>query len=327
MKGKLVLLFALQFGLMLAIAGLTGAQDRAAPLGSGFTYQGELSRGDEPVAGPCDFQFGLWDAGSAGTQVGITQTIPGVPLDDGLFSVLVNAGGEFGAGPFAGEARWLAVMVQCPGDPGLVSLGRQALTAAPYAHYAGSAPWAGLAGVPAGLDDGDDDTTYTPGAGLELVGTQFGLLAGYQLPQGCTDGALAQASGGSWVCGGGGAYWSLIGNSGTTPGTHFLGTTDSAPLELRVSGTHALRLEPTGGSPNLIGGYGGNSVTAGVAGASIGGGGMQGAVNGVYANYGVVGGGIGNAAYGELSAVAGGERNAAGSLATVGGGGYNHAQG
>jgi hypothetical protein len=38
--------------------------------------------------------------------------------------------------------------------------------------------------------------------------------------------------------------WSINGNSGTTPGTNFLGTTDQVSLTLAVSGTAALRLEP-----------------------------------------------------------------------------------
>ena len=34
-------------------------------------------------------------------------------------------------------------------------------------------PWTGLVGVPADLSDGDQDTLYTAGTGLDLVGTQF----------------------------------------------------------------------------------------------------------------------------------------------------------
>jgi hypothetical protein len=65
--------------------------------------------------------------------------------------------------------------------------------------------------------------------------------------------------------------WSPNGNSGTTPGSHYIGTTDAVSLTLAVNGSPALRLEP-GDSPNLIGGYSGNSVAAGVEGATIGGG-------------------------------------------------------
>ena len=45
--------------------------------------------------------------------------------------------------------------------------------------------------MPAGLNDGDDDTTYTAGTGLTLAGTQFSLRAIYRLPQGCSGGQIA----------------------------------------------------------------------------------------------------------------------------------------
>src|SRR5439155_15374043 len=54
--------------------------------------------------------------------------------------------------------------------------------------------------------------------------------------------------------------WKTTGNAGTTPGTHFLGTTDNQPLELKVNNLRALRLEPGiedanhSGAPNVIGG-------------------------------------------------------------------------
>ncbi len=41
----------------------------------------------------------------------------------------------------------------------------------------GSVHWQNLSSRPAGLDDGDDDTTYTAGTGLVLTGTQFSLEA------------------------------------------------------------------------------------------------------------------------------------------------------
>jgi hypothetical protein len=69
------------------------------------------------------------------------------------------------------------------------------------------------------------------------------------------------------------SYLRLGGNAGTTPGARFLGTTDLQAPELKVNGARTLRLEPRTYSPNLVGGYGGNSVTADVEGATIGGGG------------------------------------------------------
>jgi hypothetical protein len=65
-------------------------------------------------------------------------------------------------------------------------------------------------------------------------------------------------------------YWQLGGN-GVGPG-QFLGSTNNQAVEIWVNNARALRLEPTAGAPNLIGGSTNNSVAAGAAGAFIGGG-------------------------------------------------------
>ena len=135
--------------------------------------------------------------------------------------------------------------------------------------------------------------------------------------------------------------WSLTGNAGTSAGTHFLGTTDDEPFELRVNGATALRLAPDATSPNLIGGFSGNSVGAGLGGAVIGGGGMGGDANRVTNWFGTIVGGRGNEAGGLDTFVGGGFRNrathfhavaaggqnnlAAGQLSSIGGGGFNEA--
>ena len=49
-------------------------------------------------------------------------------------------------------------------------------------------------------------------------------------------------------------------------------STANAPLEIKVNGQRALRLEPTGNAPNLIGGSSNNFVKAGTVGATIAGG-------------------------------------------------------
>ncbi|MBI3459343.1 tail fiber domain-containing protein [Candidatus Acetothermia bacterium] len=128
--------------------------------------------------------------------------------------------------------------------------------------------------------------------------------------------------------------WMLAGNSGTTPATNFLGTTDNVAFEVRVNNVRALRLEPASGGvcnticPNVIGGFSGNRVTAGVFGATISGGGLSGNINSVTANFGTVGGGINNTASGFAATVGGGANNTASGLdATVGGGAGNIAAG
>jgi hypothetical protein len=124
-----------------------------------------------------------------------------------------------------------------------------------------------------------------------------------------------------------GHLWTELENHGTTgSGDYWLGTTTNKALELDVNGARALRLEPNPTSPNVIGGYSGNSVTGGAYGATIGGGGAGGGVNEVTRNYGTVGGGVSNSASGDGTFVGGGYLNtASGGYATVGGGQSNSA--
>ncbi len=100
-----------------------------------FTYQGSLKQGGSAVNATCDFQFGLWDEQSLGTQIGVTQTLSSA-VSGGLFSVQLNGGGEFAAQPFDGNERWLAVAVRCPAGSGsYTSLAPQELTATPLALF------------------------------------------------------------------------------------------------------------------------------------------------------------------------------------------------
>jgi hypothetical protein len=132
------------------------------------------------------------------------------------------------------------------------------------------------------------------------------------------------------------SFWALEGNAGTDPATNFVGTTDDTALNFRVHDARAFRLEPNPISPNVIGGFSANNATAGVVGATIGGGGATGSANVVRDEHGTVGGGVNNlvgngtgttmdAAY---ATVGGGNDNtASGFIATVGGGELNIASG
>jgi hypothetical protein len=119
--------------------------------------------------------------------------------------------------------------------------------------------------------------------------------------------------------------WQVTGNAGTTPGQDFLGTTDNQPLEFKVNGERALRLEPSGISPNVIGGYAGNVVSEGITGATIGGGGSGFGPffqqpNRVEGNYATVVGGRDNTASGEGSTAMGDWTKASGAYSTAMGG-------
>jgi hypothetical protein len=96
-------------------------------LGTGFTYHGRLQQSGQPLNGAADLEFALYDADIAGNLLG-SQTLSGVSFADGLFSVLLNAGGELGANAFNGDKRWLEVSVN-----GTALVPRQALTATPFA--------------------------------------------------------------------------------------------------------------------------------------------------------------------------------------------------
>ena len=125
-------------------------------------------------------------------------------------------------------------------------------------------------------------------------------------------------------------YWRLHGNT-NEGGDNFLGIANSGSLDFRVNGFRALRLEFGGTSPNVIGGSLGNFVSSG-EGNAIGGGGTY--VNNldtnsladltnkiINANFGTIGGGIGNTVSAHHGTVAGGQLNtSSGDAASVGGG-------
>jgi len=120
--------------LMVATAGPV----RSAPVGTAFTYQGQLKRTGAPATGNFDFRFRLYDAVSAGAQVGADVLRPAVAVNNGLFTVNL----DFGAMAFDGSsARFLQIEVKAAGGGAYTLLTpRQELTPAPYAVYASTIP-------------------------------------------------------------------------------------------------------------------------------------------------------------------------------------------
>jgi hypothetical protein len=150
-----------------------------------------------------------------------------------------------------------------------------------------------------------------------------------------------------------GQCWSTTGDSGSNPAVNFIGTTDNQAFVVRTNNAQSLRIEPSAvifnGQPittNTIAGSHANSVTAGVRGATIAGGGVPSGnsdpdyndenPNRVTDHYGTVGGGYGNQAGDAagttadraFATVGGGAVNtASGSVSTVSGGQVNTASG
>jgi hypothetical protein len=170
MKDKAFLLallaLVISLGVVVAAPRLVPARavQPAGPVSAGFTYQGRLELDGGPVTASCDLQFALWDAASGGTQVGGLQQVDSVAVSLGVFTVLLNEGGEFGGNAFAGEARWLAIAVRCPAGTGTFTPldTRQPLSAVPYALYAvaaGEAAGSAYAGVVVVAAGGGDFTS------------------------------------------------------------------------------------------------------------------------------------------------------------------------
>jgi len=301
-----------------ALGSLLAAINPASAQGTAFTYQGLLNDSGNPANGLYDIQFGAYDAVNDGNLVGSLVTNTAVAVSNGLFTTTI----DFGAGVFAGQPLWLDLAVSTNGaDTFDAVTPRQPLTPTPYAIFSSSAGSAAVATtaqtVSAGVISADSLGTVGAPAPGQVLGFSGAQLV-WQDP----------------VVGGSSGGWSLTGNLGTSPGANFLGTLDTQPLELKVAGARALRLEPDGlssGAPNVIGGSSANSAAGGVIGAAISGGGAANLSglpypNSVSANFGSIGGGVKNVAAGQYARVGGGFQNlASGYISTVGGGAYNDA--
>ncbi|MCS7089218.1 MAG: hypothetical protein NZM03_00620, partial [Limisphaera sp.] len=221
--------------------------------GTAFTYQGRLDAGGAPYTGLAEMQFSLWNAASGGIQLGSTLTVSPVGVTNGLFTVSLDFGDQF-----PGAARWLQIALRTNLLSFVTLSPRQPLTSAPYAIRAANAGAAATATTAAGVSANAVST-----AGLQDSSVTSAKIADATI-------TAADVNAGSFAT----TFWKTDGNAGTTPGTHFLGTTDNQPLVLQVNNQRALRLEPnTNNAPNVIGGYAGNFVSNTVIGATIAGGG------------------------------------------------------
>lgn len=187
-----------------------------APLAAAFTYQGQLRQNGSPLNAICDLRFILYNAEAGGSQIGPMQEKHGVTVSGGQFTIPDL---DFGAGAFAGDARWLEIAVRCPAGSGSYTTlsGRQALTATPYALHARSAPWSGLSGVPNAAGDvagpyptltvtrlqGRPVANTAPGAGQVLKWNGSGWAPGTDEIGTTGTGDITAVSAGAGLTGGG----------------------------------------------------------------------------------------------------------------------------
>jgi hypothetical protein len=93
-----------------------------------FTFQGNLKDGSGPANGTYDFEFVLFDAATAGNQVGATVPKSGVIVSNGTFSVILDFGNQF-----PDVARYIEVHVRTTGGGSFTVLGpRQQVLTTPY---------------------------------------------------------------------------------------------------------------------------------------------------------------------------------------------------
>lgn len=291
--------------LMLVVLMLATGSVLASPLGTAFSYQGQLTSGGSPASGNFDFEFALYTAASGGTAAD-TYDIPDIAVSEGL----VNASVDFTDVPFNGQALWVEVRVRPGGTTGAYTVlsPRQALTATPYALFAltgnqgpqGPAGPTGSAGPkgdtgPAGLQ-GSAGPQGPPGfvtlpysgsgsdATAALLVTNSAGGAGLWGQGNAGDGVhghTSAASGKSGVAGlGDGSNYGVYGSSGT--GTGIFGTS------LGGVGVHG---ESHGSAtPGVEGvGLGGGSGVRGTASGTSGQSGAAGVWGDTHSYYGVWG--------------------------------------
>src|SRR5437667_12708893 len=78
-----------------------------SPLGTDFTYQGQLKGSGVPVVSNADCQFALFDAVTGGAQIGSTLSRDNVGGVSGLFTI----SRDFGAAALDGIGAWPPVAV------------------------------------------------------------------------------------------------------------------------------------------------------------------------------------------------------------------------
>jgi len=159
--------------LILVLATLATTATAGAPLGSSFTYQGQLKDNGQPATGLYDMQFCMFELADSTVNpipLACAPDAADIPVENGLFAVAL----DFGSSMFSGQERYLEIRVRPGASTGdyTILAPRQLVRAAPEALHAAAAAsvsWSGITGIPAGFADGVDNvgvTSVASGAGL-----------------------------------------------------------------------------------------------------------------------------------------------------------------
>lgn len=167
-----------------SIALLCALPAAAQPVGTAFTYQGQLKIAGSPLDDLADFQFTLWDAAgsgnppSGGSQIGPLVSVVNVDVVDGMFTVSI----DFGSNAFDGQARWLQIAVRSPAGSGayITLAPRQKLSPVPHALVALNAgQWQNSGTAITNTNSGFVGINRTNTVGLEWFGVHAPVNSGY----------------------------------------------------------------------------------------------------------------------------------------------------
>ena len=162
-----------------------------SPLGTAFTYQGQLKSGGSPANGSFTMVFKLWNdpvSTAPGNQVGPTLTFDGVGIHppqvsiaNGLFTVQLDFQSAFN-----GDKRWLEITVS-----GTTLSPRQELTASPYSQFS-AAPWRTSGANISTTNAGNVGIgTAAPAQKLSVNGVIESTSGGFKFPDGTSQTSAA----------------------------------------------------------------------------------------------------------------------------------------
>ncbi len=103
----------------------------AAPVGSSFSYQGQLLDNNNLANGNYDIIIEAYSTKVGNGNLGVSQTFNAVTVSEGIFNIPQV---DFGDAIYTGDEIWLNIQVRKTGNPTYITLSpRQRLNAVPYA--------------------------------------------------------------------------------------------------------------------------------------------------------------------------------------------------
>jgi hypothetical protein len=173
--------------LALALATTTAI---ATPLGTAFTYQGQLDQDGQPANGNYPMVFALYDAPTPGSGLVIGSNVLAVAVTNGSFTTEL----DFGSLAFTNQARWLEIAVSTnSGVTFTTLLPRVRVAPTPNALYASMAGT-----VPNGAIQSSQLATFGPPPGPNQVLGFNGSALVWQPPGGVSS---------VWTLNGSSAYY------------------------------------------------------------------------------------------------------------------------